>query len=110
MLRVHLRLTAPRRRGKAGRPLVEYESWIVAGKKVNMLTCPPPVLMLASSYLAINHVGNVFLAPGEPLWRRGLSVWVTSRVRLTSNLSFFFPFSEVHVAVPCSGIELDTTS
>ena len=37
MLRVHLRLTAPRRRGKAGRPLVEYESWIVAGKKVNML-------------------------------------------------------------------------
>ena len=74
MLRVHLRLTAPRRRGKAGRPLVEYESWIVAGKKVDMLTCPPLVLVLASSYLAINHVGSVFLAPREPLWRPGLSV------------------------------------
>ena len=29
MLRLYPRLTAPRRRGKAGRPLVEYELWIL---------------------------------------------------------------------------------
>ena len=64
MLRLYLRPAAPRRRGKAGCPLVEYGSWMAARKKVKGVTCPRPLLFLASFCCSIFNIVDAYLGSG----------------------------------------------
>ena len=77
------------RRNGEEKPVGGVRLWMSAGKKVKVVTCPPALLIFASSYLGMNHVVNAFSVAGGSCWPAGTGTgpWV-----LIPSESLFFCF------------------